>query len=340
MEIRKLDGAEHGRTRVLYEEVFAEDSQGFVTYYYTEKTRDNQIYVIEEDGDIQAMLHLNPYELMVNGSKKDVDYIVAVATRESYRKRGYMGKLLRRSLRDMYMSGRSFTFLMPAAEAIYTPYDFRTVYEQERRTCPRKEPGTLELEDGRLCNVSPVLDSDMEELADAANKKLSLAYQVYARRSGAYYRRLREEYQSDGAWLMLYREGGEIADCRPYIPGGEPEEAAPKIMVRIIDVRRILMSVRLKTLAAVCFQITDPIIEENNRCVVITGTEFSGVMLMDSKQENSEGTMTISALAEFLFGAKNVDEICTEEGVWMTKRMKEELRKVVPLSKIYLNEVV
>ncbi len=100
------------------------------------------------------------------------------------------------------------------------------------------------------------------------------------------------------------------------------------------------MSVRLKTLAAVCFQITDPIIEENNRCVVITGTEFSGVMLMDSKQENSEGTVTISALAEFLFGAKNVDEICAEEGVRMTKRMKEELRKVVPLSKIYLNEVV
>lgn len=34
------------------------------------KTKDNQIYAVEEDGEIQAMLHLNPYELAVNGSKK------------------------------------------------------------------------------------------------------------------------------------------------------------------------------------------------------------------------------------------------------------------------------
>lgn len=153
MEIRKLDVTEHGSTRPLYEEVFAEDSQGFVDYYYTEKTKDNQIYVIEEDGDIQTMLHLNPYEMMVNGSRKDADYIVAVATRKTYRKRGYMGELLRRALRDMYALGRSFTFLMPAAETIYTPYDFRTVYEQERKRCPRKESGTLVLEDGRVCRV-------------------------------------------------------------------------------------------------------------------------------------------------------------------------------------------
>ena len=64
MEIRKLEPQEHGKTRALYEEVFSEDSRSFVDYYYTEKTRDNQIYVVEEEGEIQAMLHLNPYTLM------------------------------------------------------------------------------------------------------------------------------------------------------------------------------------------------------------------------------------------------------------------------------------
>ncbi len=340
MEIRKLEVTENGKTRPLYEEVFREDSQGFVDYYYAEKTKDNQIYVIEEDGGLQAMLHLNPYELMVNGSKKDVDYIVAVATREPYRKRGYMGKLLRKALRDMYVSGRSFTFLMPASEAIYTPYDFRTVYEQDRKLCPQRESGTLAFEDGRVCRISPAGEEDMKELADAANQKLSSDYQVYARRSEAYYRRLKKEYASDGARLMIYRDGEDIIDCRPYIPDEQPEEAVPKIMVRIIDVRRILMSVQLKSLAAVCFQIIDSVIEENNRCVVVTGTEFSGVMLMDGKPENSEGTVTISALTEFLFGVKTVEEICMEEDVQMTERMKEEMCKIIPLSQIYLNEVV
>ena len=63
-------------------------------------------------------------------------------------------------------------------------------------------------------------------------------------------------------------------------------------------------------------------------------------MLMDGKPENSEGTVTISALTEFLFGVKTVEEICMEEDVQMTERMKEEMCKIIPLSQIYLNEVV
>ena len=63
-------------------------------------------------------------------------------------------------------------------------------------------------------------------------------------------------------------------------------------------------------------------------------------MLMDSKPENSEGTITVAALASLLFGAKSVDEVCEEEGVQMSERMKGEMEKIVPLSQIYLNEVV
>ena len=50
MQIRKLEDEEKGRTRRLYEEVFSEDSPSFVDYYYTEKTKDNTIYVVEEGG--------------------------------------------------------------------------------------------------------------------------------------------------------------------------------------------------------------------------------------------------------------------------------------------------
>ena len=56
MEIRKLSQEEHNKVRPLYEKVFTEDSKGFVDYYFSEKTRDNDIYVVEEDGEICAML--------------------------------------------------------------------------------------------------------------------------------------------------------------------------------------------------------------------------------------------------------------------------------------------
>ena len=76
------------------------------------------------------MLQLNPYRLKVEESEFLSAYIIAVATKEVYRGRGFMGALLRRALNDMYTAKIPFTFLMPAAEAIYTPYDFRFIYSQ------------------------------------------------------------------------------------------------------------------------------------------------------------------------------------------------------------------
>ena len=340
MRLRKLELQEHQASQSLYEEVFNEDSARFVEYYYTEKTKDNQIYVIEEDGKIRSMLHLNPYSLWVNGSRKDANYIVAVATQKEYRKRGYMASLLKKSLEDMYQAGEAFTFLMPASESIYLPFDFRTVYEQKKRYYRQEEPSE------EIC-IKEATDADCKELAEFANKYLAEHFQVFAIRDEAYYQRLLKEYKSDGGGIIIFRKDGGIVNCKICIPGGEKVaeeeevlEGPPKIMIRIVDVRRILMSLSLRSLMGVSFQVTDPIIEENNRCLLLTGTEFSGVMLMEGKPENSEGTITIAALASLIFGAKTVDEACQEKDVQMSERMKEELKKIIPLSKIYLNEVV
>lgn len=332
MEIRKLDVSEHQDSRALYEEVFDEDSSSFVDYYYTEKTRDNQIYTVEEDGKIRSMLHLNPYRLYVNRSEKKVNYIVAVATQKEYRKRGYMAALLKRALQDMYLAGEVFTFLMPASESIYQPFDFRTVYEQERKFYRVEDEENIELV------VTDAKDSDCRELSEAANRYLAGRYQVFAIRDAAYYHRLIREYESDGGSLKIYRRDGKIIDCRGHYP--EEDGGRSKIMIRIVDVRRMLMSLSLRSLVGVAFHVTDPLIEENNRCLVITGTEFSGVMLMDGKDENSEGTITIAALTSLLFGAKTVEEVCKEEGVKMSGRMRSEMEKLIPLSGIYLNEAV
>lgn len=333
MRVRKLDVKEHGKTRKLYEEVFPQDSQAFVDYYYSEKTKDNCIYVIEKEEEILAMLHLNPYRFMVNGREKSVNYVVAVATKEEYRGRGYMRSLLVQALKDMYGAGESFTFLMPAAEAIYLPYDFRTVYEQEHREYDEQNPTDNGVE------ISVLLEEECRELANTVNQYLAANFQVFAVRDEAYYQRLMKEMGSDGGKLILCRKEGEIIDCLESLEG-EGYSAKPKIMTRIVDVRRMLMSVHLRSLMAVCFHITDQVIEENNRCVVITGTEYSGVMLMDSKPENSEGTITVGALTSLLFGAKTVEEVCEEEGVIMSERMKGEMKKIIPLSKIYINEIV
>ena len=65
MELRRLEEQEHQKTRKLWEEVFSDDTRAFLDYYYFIKTKENEIWVIEEDGEIQSMLQLNPYQLQV-----------------------------------------------------------------------------------------------------------------------------------------------------------------------------------------------------------------------------------------------------------------------------------
>ena len=50
MIIRKLEQSEHIATRKLWEEIFPEDTQAFLDYYYYIKEAKNQIYGVEEDG--------------------------------------------------------------------------------------------------------------------------------------------------------------------------------------------------------------------------------------------------------------------------------------------------
>ena len=174
MKIRKLDQSEHGKTRSLWEQVFSEDSQEFVDYYYYIKTKDNTIYVIEEDDEIRAMLQLNLYQVKLQESVVPSDYIVGVATQAEYRGRGYMRNLLIHALQDQYSQKMPFTFLMPASESIYTPFDF--VW------------------------ISPFTELPMRVThldADGQNRYLAARYQLFCKRDARYMENLKAEHLAE-----------------------------------------------------------------------------------------------------------------------------------------------
>jgi len=126
--LKKLKPEERGLTRTLWEQVFTEDTKEFLDYYYTEKTKNNEIYVIETDHDIRAMMQLNPYVIQMGKKAVESRYIVAVATEPLYRHRGYMAELLSKIARDLYQQKMPFFFLMPASEKIYYPHNYRFIY--------------------------------------------------------------------------------------------------------------------------------------------------------------------------------------------------------------------
>ena len=221
MIIRKLEQSEHIATRKLWEEIFPEDTKAFLDYYYYIKAAKNQIYVVEEDGRICSMLQLNPYRIRLEDKSFPSEYIVAVATKKEYRSRGYMRALLNTVLERMHSEKVPFTFLMPAAEAIYRPYDFRYIYDQcmqevkkdetadarNRESEPQKE-GTLEFSDAGLW--------DAEEMADFFEEHFSDSWQVYAQRDTAYYQTMILERQSEKGGVRLMRENGVLKGFYAY----------------------------------------------------------------------------------------------------------------------------
>lgn len=108
------------------------DSKEYMDCYFAWRLKENQVLSLYDHEIMTSMVHLNPYSLKVVSKEVGANYIVGVATREEYRKKGLMRRLLIKALREMYQEGQEFTYLMPASEAIYLPFDFRYIYQQQR----------------------------------------------------------------------------------------------------------------------------------------------------------------------------------------------------------------
>ena len=203
MELRKLRQEEHIRTRKLWEEIFTEDTPEFLDYYYSVKTKGNEIYVIEEDDKIVSMLHLNPYQMRIGEKRYQTHYIVAVATDERYRKRGYMAALLKHAMQVMCDRGEPFTFLMPASEAIYKPFGFGFIYEQKRG----KVTGRRSLD--KSLKVAEATEENCGEIADFTNDFLK-EYDIVTWRDASYYKTLLAEQASENGGILLAKRNGKL----------------------------------------------------------------------------------------------------------------------------------
>ena len=212
---------ENQRARKLYEEIFDEDSPAFVDYYFRVKAAENEIFVVEnEKQEILATLHLNPYEMMFCGERVKTNYIVAVATRADCRHQGMMRSLLQASLQEMYRREETFTWLMPAAEAIYRPFGFRFIYEKNKMTVTADVLRRAETDENWQIHSDQEVSGDIfceeakkedvAELAWFAEKQLSKLAEVYTVHDIAYFEQRMQEVECEGGSLILIRKEKEI----------------------------------------------------------------------------------------------------------------------------------
>lgn len=230
---------ENQRARKLYEEIFDEDSPAFVDYYFRVKAAENEIFVVEnEKQEILATLHLNPYKMMFCGEKAKTNYIVAVATRADCRHQGMMRSLLQASLQEMYRREETFTWLMPAAEAIYRPFGFRFIYEKNKMTVTADVLQRAETDENWQIHSDQEVSGDifceeakkedLAELACFAEKQLSKLAEVYTVHDIAYFEQRMQEVGCEGGSLILIRKEKEI--CGYFLALKKDREAWEIVM--------------------------------------------------------------------------------------------------------------
>lgn len=317
--IRYLSEHEKGLSEVLYREAFPEDKDAFVKYYYSYVTKNNKILVLEQEGKISSMLHLNPYQLMVNGTKVDAYYYVAVSTKADCRHQGMMRRLLYRSLRDIRQEGHPFTYLMPANRAIYEPFDFRIVYQQEKVELPL-EP-------------------------EPANQKMAEMFDVYTLRDDWYVEKLLEEERVCA--------GDPPFDIVPYImtrithvenmlkllSSEEPMKILLDVQDEMIPENQGQFLWEISNRASICVKALETnfptdVVRKENEINHASAEEFINsddlkMQQMGETEENVESgyrriSVSIAELTEFVFG----------------KRIIRGLEAVKVLSRICINESV
>lgn len=236
----KLSGAAGQRTRALWEQIFTEDTEAFLAYYYREKIVDAQIHVLsDESGQIVSMVHANPYTVMLHGTRRKSYYIVGVATAPPYRHRGCMAFLLQKAVLKAKSEGCPFVFLMPADPAIYEPFGFKygaraslwersaelkTLMEMPVRTC--KTAGGMIPE----FTLTVYTNADAGMLASYAADILAQRYDTYCVHDGAYLDRLSRELASEnGALYLLWKRRAGL--CGYFCYACEQEEALQEVIV-------------------------------------------------------------------------------------------------------------
>jgi len=342
--IRYLNNKEKPLTRPMYRENFPEDSLRFVDYYYQYKTSDNEIIVMDCDtGDgegkerFQVMIHLNPVKLSFHHILIDVNYIVAVATNQDYRKKGKMAELMKQACRDMYEQHQPFTFLMPANPLVYLSSGFRFFQKYEKSSLliqentkgfsSKKREDTVKWKESML-QVHSICDVDITKVVSFVNEERKSRYQLFVHKNEAYYKRLLKEVKSEDGDIVVVMKEADIIGVFPYgmyeeqiearelvfKEGFDPIGILKKIfagrkinlnyadlMLRIVDLSCLVKLLRSEEEFCLRVKVKDPWLLQNNGCFEIKADKMQGSITNITEQE-AEIELDIWDLGEHLFG--------------------------------------
>ena len=346
--IKYLKKEEKVLTKPLYKEAFFEDSDNFVEYYYSEKTKDNRILADIEGTSIRSMIMLNPYTISVFGKKYSLDYIVAVATKKEYKRQGYMRRLLDKVLIDMNSEKVPFTYLIPANKDYYLPFDFafvarKNAYDADLSSFKKSVLKGIKFDGKEACEILRFI-----------NNEVSKGNDVYTYRDMHYFERELKEISSEDGFINIYREGDDIVayesfwglekiELKERIVSSsiaKREYGKENIMVRITDVAELLSNFRSNKDIDIIIKINDNVVEAQNAYFrVQMGKDFANVCKVSDAKDSAFVEFDIADFTSWIFGY--IDNVNFSIVNFVDKSIaKDSLDSINKISGIFINELV
>ena len=190
------------------------DTDQYISYYFKEKAGRSRIYSKYDGGSLVSMVFFTPYEVLYRGKECICPYIVGVATEASHRRRGYMQMLLEQGLLEAEERGCDLAFLCPADEKIYEPFGFRGVQYRKQLVVSGVENvcGQYEVN----CFIELTEDEKMKAADFAADLLASSGFDLYMKRSTAYYERVQKEMEALCGNVLVLRENSAVRGIAAY----------------------------------------------------------------------------------------------------------------------------
>ena len=339
--------------RELWKEVFPEVSERFLDYYFAYRAKENIMFAVQGD-ELYSMLHLSPCSsamrrnpplpganrlpCMADVVRVDANFISMAVTKEGYRKRGYMKRLLSSAFE--YQRRMHIPFCMVAAEAdtFFEQFGFHYIYDKPQyelntevisEEMLRKAAGGETVCLDGIDTVLTVADrGSLLSLAHFVNANLCKHYGVFHIRSAVYYERFQRELQSLGGELYQIVEHGKLKGYFAYVAenGGcirevvfenEPDleqyfymakEQIPTAMARIVNLPDMLRHISSNGKVTVAIRLIDSMIAENDGLFIWYIDEYGSRMERVEEPENGdepsmrpEVTATIGEFTAFIF---------------------------------------
>lgn len=197
----------------IWSECFT-DSLEEVNFYFENLYDKHKYLVLEENDEIKASLHENPYQLNLNGIVFNSLYIVGVAVSPQYRGKGYMDKLLRETLLESSKREVPLIFLSPINSDIYRRYGFEYISSLDKILLDTKDIPYNKIE--RAYDIKRIEVENEELYIDLIKiyKRQMEGNFLYIERDENYYKNWLKEIVSDGGEVYALYLDDEI---RGYI---------------------------------------------------------------------------------------------------------------------------